>query len=136
MSISLARIYQSELHVVYAWTLLGETQLRLTGRASQHEMTLYTCKSEKKNESLMKSFLSNFNLEGLCCRPFLFKGDPINAITGLAEMNKIDLIIMESVIQSRCINLFIANPAEEMLRKEGCSVLIFKSDKLLSSAKC
>ena len=134
-AISLARIYQSELHVVYAWTLFGEAQLKLTGRASQHEMTLYTCKIEKNNESLMKSFLSNFNLEGLCCRPFLFKGDTIDAISGLAEMNKVDLIIMERVLQSRCINLFIANPAEEVLRKEGCSVLIFKSDKLLSSVK-
>jgi len=135
-AISLAKIYQSELHVVYAWTLFAETQLRLTGRASQHEMTLYTCKIEKENESLMKSFLSNLNLEGLCCRPFLFKGDTIDAISDLAEMNKVDLIIMESVIQSRCINLFIANPAEEVLRKERCSVLIFKSDKLLSSVKC
>jgi len=135
-AISLARIYQSELHVIYPWTLFGETQLVLTGRASRYEMTLYTCKIEKENENLMKNFLSNFNLEDLCCRPFHFKGDPIDAISSLAEMNKVDLIIMGSVIQSRCINLFIASPAEEVLRKEGCSVLIFKSDKLLSSVKC
>jgi len=136
LAASLARIEQSELNVVNAWTMHGEAALK-SGRArvSQHQVDQWVAETRNAHRAWLLKLLQQCNLEGLAYQAYQLKGEAGKVIPEFVEKHETDLIVMGTVCRTGIAGFLIGNTAEKVLQQVDCSVLAVKPDGFVSPVK-
>jgi nucleotide-binding universal stress UspA family protein len=136
LATSLATLEQSELLVVQAWSLYGETILRGgVGRMDQKEIDRLVREAEAAHRDRLDTLLQHYDLHDLNYRVHLIKGEPGRVIPELAKKKRADLIVMGTLSRSGVAGFLIGNTAEKILHKVDCSVLAVKPDGFVTPVK-
>jgi nucleotide-binding universal stress UspA family protein len=136
LATSLANLEQSELLIVHAWSLYGETILRGgAGRMDPDEIDRLVREAEVAHRTRLNSLLQEYDLHGLNYRVHLIKGEAGRVIPELAEKKQADLIVMGTLSRSGVAGFLIGNSAEKILYKVDCSVLTVKPDGFVTPVK-
>jgi nucleotide-binding universal stress UspA family protein len=136
LATSLAKLERSELLIVHAWTLYGETLLRGgAGRMDQEEIDRLVLEAEVTHKTRLNILLQEYDLHGLNYRVHLIKGIAGKVIPELAEKKRADLIVMGTLSRSGVAGFLIGNSAERILHKLDCSVLTVKPDGFVTPVK-
>jgi nucleotide-binding universal stress UspA family protein len=136
LATSLAKLDNSELHVVHAWQRIDES--RLWGRHAGipvTELDEWARQINEVHQRLLGDLLAQFDLDRLACQPHLIEGDPGVVIPEVAAKEQIDLIVMGTVARVGLEGYFIGNTAETVLNRVACSVLTIKPEGFVSPVK-
>jgi len=136
LSTSLARLGQSELVIVHAWTMFGESALR-SGRSgiSNEAVERLLRETQDAHRQWLIELLQQHPLEGLKCEVYLLKGEAGTLIPELARAKAIDLIVMGTVSRAGIAGLLIGNTAEKVLHRVDCSMLTVKPEGFITPVK-
>jgi nucleotide-binding universal stress UspA family protein len=136
LATSLAKLEQSELLVVHAWSLYGETILRGgVGRMDREKIDKLVREAEAEHEEGLNNLLEKYDLQGLNHQVHLIKGTAGIVIPDVAEKERADLIVMGTLSRSGVAGFLIGNTAEKILQKVDCSVLALKPDGFATPVK-
>lgn len=135
LATSMAILEQSELHIVFAWSLLGENHIRVFGYESLEEINRWRYSVRNERQKQLDELLSNYRLQEMKCKIHLVEGAPEIMIPELAKKSRIDLIVMGTVCRTGISGFFIGNTAEEVLQQVKCSVLTVKPEGFVSPVK-
>lgn len=133
LAISVAQSEQSELHILHAWRLYGESALR-SGRfhLSIEEVDQMTRKTRVLHKGWLDELLAQHPLDSVRHQIHLVHGDPKEAIADRAKLLQAELVVMGTVGRTGIPGLLIGNTAEETLRQLECSVLAVKPDSFVT----
>ncbi|MGW8222215.1 MAG: universal stress protein, partial [Syntrophobacteria bacterium] len=136
LATSLAKLEQSELLVVHAWSLYGETILRGgVGRMDREKIDKLVREAEAEHEEGLNNLLEKYDLQGLNHQVHLIKGKAGIVVPDVAEKERADLIVMGTLSRSGVAGFLIGNTAEKILQKVDCSVLAVKPDGFATPVK-
>ena len=136
LATSLAKIEQSILLVVHAWSLYGETILRSgRGRMNREEIDTMVREAEAEHKERLNNLLQKYELQDLKHRVHLIKGEAGRVIPELAEKKRADLIVMGTLSRSGVAGFLIGNTAEKIIHEVDCSVLTVKPDGFVTPVK-
>ena len=136
LATSLAKIEQSILLVVHAWSLYGETILRSgRGRMNREEIDTMVREAEAEHKERLNNLLQKYELQDLKHRVHLIKGEAGRVIPELAEKKRADLIVMGTLSRSGVAGFLIGNTAEKIIHEVDCSVLTAKPDGFVTPVK-
>ena len=127
LATSLARLEDSELHIVHAWSVWGAKYIRR--KEMVEEIARQTRATRKKQ---IDELLGSYSLEALRYRVHLLKGDPERVIPQVATRQRVELLVMGTVSRTGLAGLFIGNTAETVLQHVDCSVLAVKPRRFVS----
>lgn len=120
LAISMAKLERSLLHVVHAMEFH-----RLPTGSSADVWKRLEATAEHEVEKRLYGFLEGFDIDAEV-RIHLVSGKPAQAISELANKERIDLLVMGTVCRTGVRGFFVGNTAEDVLRKVDCSVLTVK----------
>ena len=131
---SLALAEFSELHIVHAWTAMGESVLKTPRHGfSEEEIAEWVEQErmihEKKIDELMEILskkISQDTMSYLKPRMHIIKGRAHEVIPNLAGETKADLVVMGTLARTGIPGLIVGNTAESILNNLDCSVLAIK----------
>jgi len=128
LATSLAGLDQSELHVVNAWQLEGESTLRHNGfaRVASNELDLLIEDRRMRSEDRLDAIVKAYPDLGSRMRVHLIKGEAKEVVPELANKQRADLIVMGTVARTGISGLFIGNTAEAILNHVNCSIMAVK----------
>ncbi len=127
LATSLARQEESELHIVHAWHMPYEAQLRSSRRyLPETELDRLVAETRQTHEQQLQALLARHDLTGLSNKTHLVKGDPGEVIPAIAREAQAQLIVMGTVARTGIPGFFIGNTAEKTLAAVDCSVLAVK----------
>ena len=135
MASSLALAEAAELHIVHAWTVLGEGSMRHGAFMSASETAVNACveqvrrQQEANLDDLMCEVNANIGqdtLNYLKPRTHLVKGSARKEIPALARHIDADLVVMGTVARTGVSGFIMGNTAESILNQLDCSVLATK----------
>ncbi|MCG8559717.1 MAG: universal stress protein [Hyphomicrobiales bacterium] len=128
LATSLARMDDSELHIVNAWQLDEENTLRDSAflKFPSDKVDALVEARRQENERNLEALLSDYPTDGLNAHSHLLKGEPRDVIPDFADQQRIELIVMGTVGRTGIRGLFIGNTAEAILSQVQCSVLAVK----------
>lgn len=131
---SLARMDNSELHVVQAWAIEYEGYMQVRGDMSDQAIRRLRKSSKQLYVKKVKNLMQDLDLSGIKSIHTHIKRneDPANVIIKLVRKEKIDLLVMGTVCRTGLSGFFIGNTAEEVLSSVNCSVLTVKRDGFIS----
>lgn len=123
---SLAKMENSELHMLSCWSLYGEEALRHSSfsKISDEELQELITNEEKAYAELQSEIIARY--EGVTIHPHLIKAHPADAIPKFASENAIDTVVMGTVARSGIPGFFIGNTAETILHGISASVITLK----------
>ncbi len=127
---SLAKLEDAELHVVHAWSLVGESMMRGrfaipaadVDRAVHHEF--------EKRRNLMNQLLKVHSITPT--QVHLPKGEAVHAISHLVKELEVDLLVMGTVCRTGIPGFIMGNTAEQVLGVVECSTLTVKPEGFVS----
>jgi nucleotide-binding universal stress UspA family protein len=131
---SLALANFSELHVVHAWEVMGETSMR-DGfvRLSEAKVDAYVHQVRQRRESDMAQLLEELNdrpgngvLDCIEYEVHLVKGSPRKHIPAVARAVRADMVVMGTVARTGVPGFITGNTAEMILSQIESSVLAIK----------
>jgi nucleotide-binding universal stress UspA family protein len=127
LAASLARQGESELHVVHAWSLFGESTLR-SGRYhfSPEEVSRLVLEERERREAKLDALLREFADAGPSLRVHLVKGRATDVVPAVARRVRADVVVMGTVARTGVSGFLMGNTAEEILGRVRCSVLAVK----------
>jgi universal stress protein E len=132
LATSLARLEQSELHVVHAWTMFGEAHLRHRNVVPVDKLASALREVQEEHQKKLEQLLQQYDLKNLEYRIHLQKGEAAAVIPKLAHEKQVDLIVMGTVCRTGIAGFFIGNTAEKILQEADCSVLTVKPEGFVS----
>jgi len=135
LATSMAALEKSELHIVHAWSLVGEGHMRAFGDASPEEIDRLCNSARYDVQKQLDDLLGHYSLEGLNYEIHLQEGDPKFLIPELARKKRIELIVMGTICRTGIAGFFIGNTAENVLQQVNCSVLTVKPEGFKSPVK-
>lgn len=136
LATSLAQREQSQLHIVHAWTMSGESLLRSPRTKVRPDQVDQWAREDKvQHRQPLHTLLAGYALEESDHRVHLIKGKPGLVIPVLAREQQIDLIVMGSVCRTGIEGVLVGNTAERVLQQVDCSVLTVKPDGVCSPVK-
>ena len=135
LATSLARTEGSELHVVHAWRLYGETLLSGRGRMRQSEVDKLVRKARKEHEGWVAELVGKFAPHIPKGGIHLLKGNAEALIPALTKRRKFELIVMGTICRTGLAGFIVGNTAENILQQVNCSVLTVKPDGFVSPVK-
>ena len=135
LATSLAKMEQSELHIVHAWNFRGDDLLGVRGRMSGETIDQLANQTRAIHKKGFDELIGNYSVKNLNHRLHFLKGDPAALITDLAAEHAIDLIVMGTVCRTGVAGFFIGNTAENVLQQVDCSVLTVKPEGFVSPVK-
>lgn len=136
LATSLAHMEGSELHIVHAWRLFGETLLLGPGRMSQSEVNDLARKTRKEHEGWVAELVGKYAPHIPKGRVHLLKGDAETLIPEMAKRKKIELIVMGTVCRTGLAGFIVGNTAENILQQVDSSVLTIKPDGFVFPVSC
>jgi universal stress protein E len=135
LSTSLARLEGSELHIIYAWSVVGEKLLVSRAGLIPAEVEERILEHHKQYKTWLNRLLEKHPSEGLNLQVHLLKGEASKLIPEIAGICGIELIVMGTVCRTGIAGFFIGNTSEEVLRQVDCSVLTVKPDGFVTPVK-
>jgi universal stress protein E len=129
---SLAKSYQCELHVIYAWKIYG---LSLLEGVPRNEIRALERQTQREHREKMKAFLDRYDFNNINMRVHIKKGKANLVIPDFVQKHHIDLIVMGTVSHAGLAGFFMGHTAEEVLQRVNCSVLAVKPDEFVSPVK-
>jgi nucleotide-binding universal stress UspA family protein len=127
LATSLTRRGESELHVVHAWSLFGESTLR-SGRyrISSEEVDRLVAEEREHRAAKLGALVREFADAGPFPTLHLVKGRPTEVVPAIAKRVRAGLVVMGTVARTGVSGLLMGNTAEEILGRVRCSVLAVK----------
>ena len=124
---SLARKDAGDLHIMHAWRLFSEHEVRKYGVA---EKDIQEAKTQEKTQHKqhLENLLSRVDVTDLKPHLHFVEGDAEVCLPALVVAQDIDLLIMGTVCRTGIAGLLIGNTAEEVLNQVDCSVLTVKPE--------
>jgi nucleotide-binding universal stress UspA family protein len=135
LATSLSRLWHSELLIIHAWSLYGESLLRGRGGVSNETINELLRETQDAHRQWLIELLQQYPLDDLKPEVFLLKGEAGTLITELVQAKAIDLIVMGTVSRAGVSGLLIGNTAEKVLHQVDCSVLTVKPEGFISPVK-
>jgi nucleotide-binding universal stress UspA family protein len=132
LAASLARLEQSELHVVHAWEPAGKDLDAIRSEVTQDMRPEVMRRVEAPRKKQLEELVAEYDLGSLPHEIHLLQGEPAIAISELAEKKNIDLIVMGTVCRTGVPGFLIGNTAETLLQMVDCSVLTVKPPGFVS----
>jgi nucleotide-binding universal stress UspA family protein len=127
LATSLALQEQSDLHIVHAWRMPYEAQLRGGRRyLPATELDRLVAQTQQIHEERLQALLAQHDVSAMRSKRHLVKGDPGEVIPALAREAQAQLIVMGTVARTGIPGFFIGNTAEKTLAAVDCSVLAVK----------
>jgi universal stress protein E len=131
---SLALSESAELHIVYAWEVIGEgTMYRAIKAIPGGDIDSYIEEVRKKYQQRLNVLVDEIivklgqkTIEYLQPKLHLLKGSPRTEIPALAGEIETDLVIMGTVARTGIPGFFMGNTAETIINHTNCSVLAIK----------
>ncbi|MBW3599989.1 MAG: universal stress protein [Planctomycetes bacterium] len=127
---SIAEREQGEFHVVYVWSLFGESVL--ASHMSEEEFHEVQSAAEAQATAAFNGLLGEFGLSVGMENVHLVKGEPGRAINELIQGKAIDLLVLGTVGRSGMSGLLMGNTAEAVLSHIQCAVLAVKPEGFVS----
>ncbi|MGB5254528.1 MAG: universal stress protein, partial [Sedimenticolaceae bacterium] len=128
----LARMDDSELHLVQAWSLYAEGYLEARGGMSDKQIRKMRQELKQQYESRISTLLGDIDLRGVAFHQHLVRNSPSEAIIKQVRKHQIDLLVMGTVCRTGLSGFFIGNTAEKVLGNVDCSVLTLKPEGFVS----
>ncbi len=126
---SLARMDNSELHVVQVWSVYGEGYMQVRGNMSDESLQNLRRTNKQEYVSRLDRLLSGVDLKGIISHRHMPRNIDISkAIVKLEKSNAIDLLVMGTVCRTGLSGFIIGNTAEKVLSEVNCSVLTVKPE--------
>ena len=132
LATSLACLERSELHVIHAWNLPGETLIRSRGVIIQRELDMLLQGVRSRRETQLSDLLGHYSSLDMNPRVHLIKGQAGKVIPELVRQEEIDLLVMGTVCRTGVAGFFIGNTAETVLAQVDCSVLSVKPKRFVT----
>lgn len=120
----------ADLHVVHAWTLLGESLLRGRGGMAGADVDRVVHAEAEKRRRAVRALLDRLGVTH--CQLHLPKGNAAELIPRLVARLEIDLLVMGTVCRTGIPGFIIGNTAERVLDTVDCSVLVVKPEAFVS----
>jgi universal stress protein E len=128
----LARMDDSELHLVQAWSLYAEGYLEARGGMSDKQIRKMRQELKEQYEAGISTLLSDIELRGIEFHKHLVRSGAPEAIIKQVSKQEIDLLVMGTVCRTGLSGFFIGNTAEKVLGNVDCSVLTLKPEGFVS----
>ncbi len=126
---SLARMDDSELHLVQAWFVFAEGYMVTPGQTEKKSILKQRKDTKWRYVGKLGSLLASVDLEGVTVFKHLPRSQSAaRAIVKLVKSKKIDLLVMGTVCRTGVAGFFIGNTAEKVLSEVNCSVLTVKPE--------
>ena len=122
----------AELHIVHAWTVIGESLLRERGGKYAAEVNRHVQEEGKRRRELIENLLARHSVTGH--QLHLLKGDASTVIPQLVTKLGIDVLVMGTVCRTGIPGFVIGNTAEQVLDAVDCSVFTVKPEGFVSPA--
>jgi nucleotide-binding universal stress UspA family protein len=135
LATSLAGLDQSELLILHAWSLYGESILRGRGGVSDATLKKLLQETRDTHRQWVTELLQQYSLDGLKSEAYLLKGDAGVLITELVREKAVDLLVMGTVSRAGLSGLLIGNTAERVLHQVDCSILTIKPEGFVTPVK-
>ncbi|MCB0155991.1 MAG: universal stress protein [Anaerolineae bacterium] len=136
LATSLARLNESELHIVHGWGLPGETMWpEINGLLTAGELEHSVRQTKKLHLSAVKDLLQNYDLTDLPHTLHVLNQDPGRLIPEVTQTISANLIVMGTVSRTGIAGFLIGNTAETVLHQVNCSVLTVKPERFVSPVK-
>lgn len=113
----------AELHVVQAWSLLGE-ELFVSRGAPKDEVSYAKNQERARISEGLHSIIDSLDLTPH--EIHFVEGDPSEVVPSIAASQSIDLVVMGTVGRSGLAGRFIGTTAEDVLRRLRCGVVAVK----------
>lgn len=128
----LARMENSELHLVQAWSLYAEGYLEARGGMSDKQIRKMRQELKQQYETRIGMLLDDSDLRGVEFHKHLVRSSASEAIIRQVKKHQIDLLVMGTVCRTGLSGFFIGNTAEKVLGNVDCSVLTLKPEGFVS----
>lgn len=122
---SLARLRDTELHVLHAWWLWSEARLR--GRRmnmASDAVDKMVEETREASEAAVARILETVDLTDVKHRVHVVRGTPFEVVSTYAE--QVDVAVMGTLSRTGLAGVLIGNTAERVLQRIDCSVLAVK----------
>lgn len=127
LALSIEHSEDSEVHVVHAWKLPGESSLRSgRGRLPRLELEEMLGAQQRAHADAMSELLSHYGMTLSDDNVHFDKGEATPLIAGLAERLPADLIVTGTVGRTGIPGLFIGNTAESLMQALRVPILAVK----------
>lgn len=131
----------SELHIVHAWHVVGQSMLnsyRFKSQKEEVERWIEAQSQEIKSrhkafKKQLQTMLSDKEQDHLHLKIHMIKGHAELVIPRLAEEIKADLVVMGTVARTGLPGFLMGNTAEGILNQLNCSVLAIKPEGFVTS---
>jgi len=130
LATSLAIQENAQLHIVHAWSLLGESQMRRMTGIPDADIDRALRDEANRRRKLIENLLLKHSVEHY--RLHLIKGDAATVIPQLVAKLGIDLLTIGTVCRVGIPGFIIGNTAERVLDAVDCSVLTVKPEGFVS----
>jgi len=127
---SLAAREGADLHIVHAWTVIGESLLLKKGGVYAAEMKKHVHAEGTRRRKMIERLLARYSVTGH--QLHLLKGDASTVIPQLVTKLGIDVLVMGTVCRTGIPGFVIGNTAERVLDAVDCSVFTVKPDGFVS----
>jgi len=137
LATSLASREGGELHVGHAWSLAGESSLRLSPylKLPGIDVDALVQAEEATHREHLEALAMRHRVNEMGGSVHLVSGDPRDALPRLARLLDIGLIVMGTVARTGVSGLLMGNTAETILRSVDCSVLAVKPEGFVTPVK-
>lgn len=125
-ALAMRELFGGTLIVMHAWAPFGEEVLRL--RMKPGEFHLFLEESRQQAEDALAALIASAGERAAGITGEIVKADPHEAILGLVETARIDLVVMGTVARRGVAAVVIGNTAERVLRDLRQSVLAVKPE--------
>ncbi len=131
LALAVAKLEGAELHVVHAWHLFGASVLSGEAGVPRDLLERYSAAVRKETNANLDQFLATLKAKIPKNRVHLVEGDPAVVIRDFAGREKVDLIVMGTVVRTGVAAMLIGNTAERVLAQVNCSILAVKPDRFV-----
>lgn len=128
LGLSLSEMERAKLHVVHAWHLKGESELRRSVfmRVSEEEVARLRATEQEKHQTAIEQLLLPHASAMTHANVRLLEGVASEVIPQFVQEQQIDLLIMGTVGRTGLSGFIMGNTAEGLLKTVQCSVLTIK----------
>lgn len=137
LATSLGEMDDSDVHVVHAWSSIGERMASSARRGllPAAEIAEEVAKEEERRQSLFRDAVASYLERPVRLQLHLVHGDPREVLPLFARDRRMDLIVMGTLARTGIPGFFMGNTAEEVLRQVDSSVLTLKPEGFLSPVR-
>jgi nucleotide-binding universal stress UspA family protein len=128
LATSLARLNESELHIIHAWQLAVRDLDTIRSEITHEMRERLLCRNELIHRKPVERLLERYALDDLQHHVHVVRGVPDSLLPQMAAEKEIDLIIMGTIRRTGIAGLLIGSTAENVLRQVECAVLTVKPE--------